>query len=255
MNGHDFCSCGRPLHENECFQDEKEFKELIELEKIKKCPKCGFLIKKNRGCNHMTCGNPLCKYEFCWLCMNEAVPNHYDFGPCAGRQFFDPDSLSYYLEQNYPYLGYIYNFLSFLFSLILFALCFIVIPAISLITFSYGVIFESREFNFDNNNMVRKVTFLICLCLAFCYQSIIYIFWILAFSVLAFITFVLIIIGIHYFIFKVILGRNTEELLNINEIELQNSINNNNNNNNNENENNNNNNIENDLKIYLFLFK
>ena len=247
MNGHDFCSCGRPLHEKECFQDEKEFKELIELEKIKKCPKCGFLIKKNRGCNHMTCGNPLCKYEFCWLCMNEAVPNHYDYGPCAGRQFFDPDSLSYYLEQNYPYLGYIYNVLYCLFSFILFALCFILIPAIGVIVFSYGMIFEADEINdFIDNNMVKKVTFLICLCLAFCYQSIIYMFWILVFSVLALITFALVVVGLHYFLFKVILGRNTEELLNNNEIEMAHSINSidNNNNNNNENENNNNN-IEN----------
>ena len=26
MNGHIFCSCGRPLHENECYKDEKELK-------------------------------------------------------------------------------------------------------------------------------------------------------------------------------------------------------------------------------------
>ena len=105
LNGHEFCSCGRPIHNNECYQDEKEFKELIDLEKIKECPKCGFLIKKFRGCNHMTCGNPICKYEFCWLCMNEAVPNHYDYGPCAGKQYFDPDSLSYSLERYFPNCG------------------------------------------------------------------------------------------------------------------------------------------------------
>ena len=66
QKGHDFCSCGRPLHENDCYHDEKEFKDFLTNEKIKKCPKCGFLIKKNRGCNHMTCGNPICRYEFCW---------------------------------------------------------------------------------------------------------------------------------------------------------------------------------------------
>ena len=25
-NGHEFCSCGRPLHENECYHDEKELR-------------------------------------------------------------------------------------------------------------------------------------------------------------------------------------------------------------------------------------
>ena len=45
--GHEFCSCGRPIHEANCYKDEKEFKIFIKNEKIKRCPKCGFLIKKN----------------------------------------------------------------------------------------------------------------------------------------------------------------------------------------------------------------
>ena len=143
-NGHDFCSCGRPLHENECYHDDKEFKELIANEQIKKCPKCGFLIKKLRGCNHMTCGNPVCKYEFCWLCMNEAVPGHYEFGECAGRQFFDPDSLSYYLEQNYPILNNIYTILSYIGLFLLFLISFFFIPGLGLSFVSFMLIFEER---------------------------------------------------------------------------------------------------------------
>ena len=178
-NGHSFCSCGRPLHENECFQDEKEFKELIENEEIKKCPKCGFLIKKNRGCNHMTCGNPVCKYEFCWLCMNEAVPGHYEFGPCAGRQFFDPNSLSYYIEQNYPILSYFYEFFKCVLLVVGFALCFILIPGLGVTLLSFGFIFIEDIFHNDiKNNSEKLFLFMICFCLSFCYQSIAYMFWI-----------------------------------------------------------------------------
>ena len=176
-NGHNFCSCGRALHENECYHDDKEFKELIKNEQIKKCPKCGFLIKKLRGCNHMTCGNPVCKYEFCWLCMNEAVPGHYEFGECAGRQFFDPDSLSYYLEQNFPILNNIYTIISYLGLFLLFAVSIFFIPALGLSLASYTFIFEERIINDIRNKLVEILFLLVCICISFCSQSIIYIFY------------------------------------------------------------------------------
>ena len=177
MNGHNFCSCGRPLHENECYHDEKEFKDLVKNEQIKKCPKCGFLIKKMRGCNHMTCGSPICKYEFCWLCMNEAVPGHYEFGPCAGRQFFDPDSFSYYLEQNFPILSYIYNIIKFVFSVFSFIICFIAVPALGLSLFSFGLLYIEEVDIGIRSKIVRFFLFLICLCMSTCCQSLVYMAW------------------------------------------------------------------------------
>ena len=176
-NGHEFCSCGRPLHENECYHDDKEFKDLIANEQIKKCPKCGFLIKKLRGCNHMTCGNPACKYEFCWLCMNEAVPGHYEFGECAGRQFFDPDSLSFYLEQNYPILHNIYTFFAYVGLLLLFITSCFFIPGLGLSFASFMLIFEERVLINIRNNYVEIIFFFTCVCISFCCQSIAYILW------------------------------------------------------------------------------
>lgn len=35
------------------------------------CPKCNVPIEKDDGCNHMTCTNPACRHEFCWICRKD----------------------------------------------------------------------------------------------------------------------------------------------------------------------------------------
>ena len=186
QKGHEFCSCGRPLHENDCYHDEKEFKEFLDAEKIKKCPKCGFLIKKNKGCNHMTCGNPICRYEFCWLCMKEAVPNHFDYGPCAGKQFYDPDSFSYRLQQNHPCLYLLYSFFSSIFILLLILIGFIAVPGIGFSIITIGFFSQTRVLSGSlNKKYIKRFLFLICIFISFCVQSIGYMIWACILSVLA----------------------------------------------------------------------
>jgi ariadne-1 len=58
-----------------------QFKEdyLWVAENCKKCPKCGWSIEKNEGCNHMTCR--LCHHEYCWLCSQNY--NSHNGGLCV----------------------------------------------------------------------------------------------------------------------------------------------------------------------------
>jgi len=41
------------------------FAELAKKQKWKRCPKCGTMVERTEGCNHMTCR---CAYEFCYVC-------------------------------------------------------------------------------------------------------------------------------------------------------------------------------------------
>ena len=183
QNGHEFCSCGRPWHEGDCYRDEKEFKDYLVTEQIKKCPKCGFLIKKNKGCNHMTCGNPTCKYEFCWLCMQEAVPNHFEYGPCAGKQFYDPDSFSSQLKANHPCLYVIYSIFMALLVLIFILVIGVAVPGISIAYVIYGVIYEEDSLS-EFKCCPRFTMFLGYVCMGFAYQSIFHALWGVFFAIL-----------------------------------------------------------------------
>lgn len=48
----------------------------------KECPKCAAAIEKNGGCNHMTCSNMACSFEFCWICLGDWAPHGSDWFSC-----------------------------------------------------------------------------------------------------------------------------------------------------------------------------
>jgi hypothetical protein len=49
------------------------------------CPNCGVYIFKNGGCPHMVCN--LCKFEFCWFCLQEYKGYKHTSGICGIRMF------------------------------------------------------------------------------------------------------------------------------------------------------------------------
>ena len=96
LEGHKFCfNCLKDWHENEkCkIEEDVKFENWKKSKKVKRCPNCKYFIEKNEGCNHMTCRN--CKYEWCWICLQESLPGHYDpGGQCEGLQYSNCPCLS-----------------------------------------------------------------------------------------------------------------------------------------------------------------
>lgn len=41
------------------------FDELVQKQKMRRCPSCGHMVQKESGCNHMTCR---CQHHFCYSC-------------------------------------------------------------------------------------------------------------------------------------------------------------------------------------------
>ena len=81
--GHKFCfNCLKPWHEGKKCKEklDNNLKKWKDKNNSKRCPKCGILILKNEGCNHITCRN--CKYEFCWICLGKYTNNHFYTGGC-----------------------------------------------------------------------------------------------------------------------------------------------------------------------------
>uniref|UniRef100_A0A1I7S7D3 RBR-type E3 ubiquitin transferase n=1 Tax=Bursaphelenchus xylophilus TaxID=6326 RepID=A0A1I7S7D3_BURXY len=56
----------------------------------KDCPKCHVTIEKDGGCNHMTCKNVSCRFEFCWTCLGPWKPHGSGWYSC--NRFDDSES-------------------------------------------------------------------------------------------------------------------------------------------------------------------
>ena len=48
-------------------------------------PRCFVPIRRAGRCVHMTCGNPRCQHEFCWLCLHDWKSATHDASFCTGR--------------------------------------------------------------------------------------------------------------------------------------------------------------------------
>lgn len=57
----------------------------------KECPKCNATIEKAGGCNHMSCRNSACRYEFCWVCLGPWEPHGSSWYNC--NRFSEQDSV------------------------------------------------------------------------------------------------------------------------------------------------------------------
>jgi len=80
--GHNFCPiCGELYHKDGICKEGEKVNEIFELYykiyKLKKCPFCQIVTKKNGGCNHITC--LYCGKNWCWLCneLFETTEEHY----------------------------------------------------------------------------------------------------------------------------------------------------------------------------------
>ena len=90
--GHSFCFiCGQNWHEPvKCDLLRKWMKKCTEdlascnwiAANTKDCPTCDYTIEKNGGCNHMVCGNQNCRFEFCWICLENWTVHRASYYRC-----------------------------------------------------------------------------------------------------------------------------------------------------------------------------
>ena len=173
----------------------------MKLKNIKKCPKCLAFIKKDSGCNHMTC--PICHYEFCWLCLKESLPNHYEFGSCAGMQFIDENSFIYRFRNTHPFIvSLIKIFLNFLTVLLFISLIISPLSFVCFFFYFYIYVEPTNDLNIILENDNLKNLFLItCWIWAICYFTVYNLIYVSIFVFIGFIFLIVKICGYCYYIF------------------------------------------------------
>ena len=70
-------ACARP-------RSDKSTEQVL-AETTRQCPRCFVPIRRIGRCVHMTCGNPRCLHEFCWLCLHDWTRATHDASFCTGR--------------------------------------------------------------------------------------------------------------------------------------------------------------------------
>ena len=86
--------------------------------------------------------------------MKEAKPDHYRNSPCAGKQFFDPESFEYQLKLNHPCLYCLYMMsLLLLYDLVAFIMMALPFTICSLIFFMKIYIEPESEFEKFKSSM------------------------------------------------------------------------------------------------------
>ena len=151
----------------------------------------------------MICGNKACKFEFCWLCLKESLPGHYEEGPCSGMQFIDPDSFFYRLEQKYPILYYVFFFFKMILLIIGFCL-FVCFPALALWILAGFILNENFLMNDDDEDKLFVLSkslsimhYIICIPILLSVQSVFYFSLAIVMIVLTFYTIFYIFNGIY----------------------------------------------------------
>lgn len=174
-NKHYFCiKCLNEAHLNQncMIKAELEFNKAVEkMQNVKRCPKCGFYIQKNDGCNHMTCVNLECKHEFCWICMKEYTQDHFISlrSSCYGLMSVNQNSLVI----RYPMFRYVYSLLKFLAIYVLFPISILLIGLVVVFLFSNilvtNYIFEGLKNKFLDDRNPENINKLIKIVARLCY--------------------------------------------------------------------------------------
>jgi len=65
-------------------EDEPGASERLVEATTRPCPKCFIAIQRAGGCQHMTCRNPHCRHEFCFICLRSWNSPQHDILTCMG---------------------------------------------------------------------------------------------------------------------------------------------------------------------------